>query len=91
VLRAISLDGRWVIERSLEGDEYFKSIQIKDLGYKTLPVLGIGIDAFGLQAPPVLLSVSGNPSQDDVFLQWAGRQPWSTWLPPGGYRVEIGP
>ena len=91
LLRATSLDGRQVFERSLEGDYEFKTLSVNDLSKKSPPTLGLGIDAFGLQAPPVLLSASGNVAQDQAIVRWAARQPWAAWLPPGAYRVEIGP
>lgn len=91
ILRATSWDGQLVIERPIEDQEFIKYMSENDLGIKSLPILGLGIDAFGLQAPPVLLGGTGIPERDQALLQWAARQPWATWLPPGAYRVELGP
>ncbi len=91
ILRATSLDGRLVIERPLEDESLVKSLFINDLSYKNLPTLGLGIDAFGLQGAPVLLAGTGVADRDEALLQWATKQPWASWLPPGAYRVEVGP
>lgn len=89
-LRAVALENGIVYERSLES-ELDKNLSISDLGIKSLPTFALGIDAFGLQAPPVLLVGTGQAAGDEAAIRWAQRQPWATWLPPGSYRVEITP
>jgi len=51
----------------------------------------MGIDAFGLQAKPFLTVSSGDPSLDQAALGWAVSQPWARRLPPGSYRLRVGP
>lgn len=91
ICRASSLDGTFALERSLESESEFKYLIIKILGKNSPPVIGLGIDAFGLQGSPVLLSGTGSPDLDLRVIQWASRQPWASWLPPGAYRIEFGP
>jgi hypothetical protein len=90
LLRAFSLDGRTIIEKPAPFD-FYKDLKINVLKNFSLIEIGLGIDAFGLQAPPVLLVSSGDAALDKAVLRWAGDQPWASWLPPGGYRVEFAP
>lgn len=91
MLRASASLGGLVIERPIEGDEIYKYINNNGLSKSTLPALGLAIDAFGIQGSPILLAGTGDAEADRALLAWAGRQPWAAWLPPGAYRVEIGP
>ncbi len=89
-MRALALESGAVYERTL-GDDFYKNFSVNDLGIKSLPTFGLGIDGFGLQGTPVLLVGTGGNAGDQAALNWARRQPWATWLPPGAYRVEITP
>jgi hypothetical protein len=91
VCRVFNLGGQLVHERNLEGDNLHKYISLNDLSNNGPVVLGLGIDAFGLQARPVLLSSSGSPAWDQAVVAWAVLQPWASRLPPGAYRAEVRP
>lgn len=89
-LRATATDSAAIFEKALE-DDFHKTITGIDLSKKNPPVIHLAIDAFGLQARPVLLEGSRSLATDQALLRWAERQAWSSWLPPGAYRIEIVP
>jgi hypothetical protein len=51
----------------------------------------LAIDAFGQQSRPFLILASGEPLLDQAALEWAASQAWSRRLPPGSYRLQVGP
>jgi len=61
------------------------------LSVKNPVELRLGIDNFGLQAPPFLTLSSGHDPLDQTFVLWASNQPWAQGLPPGSYRLRLGP
>ena len=89
--RVSSVEGKLLHEWKVEGQEFHKLMNDKDLVNLSPAMLGLGIDSFGLQGRPVLLSSSGSPAWDRAVLEWSARQPWASRLPPGAYRAEVGP
>ena len=51
----------------------------------------IGIDSLGLQAPAQIVRSSGNAAVDAAVVSWSSQVPWVKRLPPGSYRVTVGP
>jgi hypothetical protein len=51
----------------------------------------IGIDSMGLQAPAQIVRSSGNSAIDAAVVSWSTQVPWAKRLPPGSYRVTVGP
>ncbi len=51
----------------------------------------IGIDSMGLQSPGVVVRSSGNPGVDAAIRAWSAQVDWAKRLPPGSYRLNIGP
>ncbi len=51
----------------------------------------IGIDSMGLQAPAQIVRSSGNPGVDAAVVAWSTPLPWAKRLPPGSYRLTVGP
>jgi len=51
----------------------------------------LGVDAMGVQGPGVIVRSSGSPGVDSAVLSWSGQVPWAKRLPPGSYRVVVGP
>lgn len=68
-----------------------KLLSISALSSKNAAEFRIGIDAFGLQAKPFLTLSSGDSTLDQAALEWAASQPWASRLPPGSYRLRVGP
>lgn len=89
-IRATATDSSALFEREVE-DEIFKTLPINILKNKPHPIFSVAIDAFGQQGSPVLLEGTGDRALDQTLINWASRQPWASWLPPGAYRVEIAP
>jgi len=53
--------------------------------------LRLGTDSFGLQSQPYMTISSGNSDFDQAALDWASNQAWGRLLPPGSYRIRVGP
>ena len=51
----------------------------------------IGVDSMGLQAPAQIVRSSGNSAVDAAVVSWSAQVPWAKRLPPGSYRVTVGP
>lgn len=51
----------------------------------------IGIDSMGLQSPGVVIRSSGNPGVDAAIRAWSAQVDWAKRLPPGSYRLNVGP
>ncbi len=68
-----------------------KLINNNGLSLKSPSEFRMGIDAFGLQSRPFLTQSSGDSGLDQAALEWAVSQPWASRLPPGSYRLRVGP
>ena len=53
--------------------------------------LSLGVDSLGIQAPPAILRSSGDKVIDLSVIQWAAGGNWAQRLPPGTYRLIVGP
>jgi hypothetical protein len=51
----------------------------------------IGIDTMGQQAPPIVIKSSGYLMADEAAKNWAAEVEWARRLPPGAYRLIVGP
>lgn len=51
----------------------------------------IGIDSLGVQAPAMIVRSSGNAGVDAAVVSWSTQVPWAKRLPPGAYRLTVGP
>lgn len=51
----------------------------------------IGVDSMGLQSPGVVVRSSGNPGVDAAIRAWSAQVDWAKRLPPGSYRLNVGP
>ena len=51
----------------------------------------IGVDSMGVQAPAVVIRSSGNAGVDAAVVSWSVQVPWAKRLPPGSYRLTVGP
>lgn len=69
----------------------YKRLEYSDLNKISPCEIRLGIDTFGLQSNPYLLRTSGEAGRDQAVLDWSREMPWARWLPPGSYRVVIGP
>jgi len=63
---------------------------------KDAPILStleliIGVDSMGLQAPAQIVRSSGNSGVDAAVVTWSTQVPWAKRLPPGSYRLTVGP
>jgi hypothetical protein len=74
-----------------EGEKIHKLLSINALKIKNPVEFRFGIDAFGLQAKPLLTLSSGDADFDQLALAWVSRQAWHRDLPSGSYRLQIGP
>lgn len=53
--------------------------------------LFIGIDSMGIQAPARIIKSSGDSEVDLAVKEWTGEVNWARLLPPGAYRLILGP
>ena len=72
--------------------KYFSSIKSD----KTAPLwssleIRIGIDTMGQQAAPMVVKSSGYSMVDEAIRNWAAEVEWARRLPPGAYRLIVGP
>jgi hypothetical protein len=51
----------------------------------------LGVDSLGKASLGAMLRSSGNPELDRAILAWASRVDWVRRLPPGSYRLTVGP
>lgn len=51
----------------------------------------IGVDSMGVQAPAMVIRSSGNAGVDAAVVSWSTQVPWAKRLPPGAYRLTVGP
>jgi hypothetical protein len=51
----------------------------------------LGVDSMGLQGAGSLIRSSGSPSLDAAVQQWVRGVDWARRLPPGTYRITLGP
>jgi len=58
--------------------------------WSTLELI-IGVDSMGLQSPATIVRSSGNKDVDAAVVSWSGQVPWAKRLPPGSYRLVVGP
>jgi hypothetical protein len=78
------------------GNILIKSGYSGDKNEKNAPLLStleliIGIDSMGLQAPAQIVRSSGNSGVDAAVVSWSTQVPWAKRLPPGSYRLTVGP
>jgi hypothetical protein len=74
-----------------QSSEIHKLLSNNILSIKNPIELRLGTDNFGLQSQPYLTISSGNSALDQAALDWASRQAWGRLLPPGSYRIRVGP
>lgn len=51
----------------------------------------LGLDSMGKHGSGSLLRSSGDPVLDEAVLQWSAGVDWARQLPPGSYRLTVGP
>ncbi|NBV38047.1 MAG: hypothetical protein EBS00_00510, partial [Verrucomicrobia bacterium] len=51
----------------------------------------IGIDSMGMQAPARIIKSSGDSEVDLAVREWTAEVNWVRLLPPGSYRLVLGP
>ncbi len=51
----------------------------------------VGVDSMGMQAPGVITRSSGDSRVDAAVVSWSAQVPWAKQLPPGSYRLVVGP
>ena len=94
-VEVFSDSGELVISEELSQGDFaniiHKTFSVNNLKTISPSEFRLGIDAFGQQSPPFLTSPSRLPELDQAALQWVGSQPWAKRLPPGSYRIRIGP
>ena len=73
------------------GKVLFKILESNALNIKFCPEFRLGIDAFGQQARPFMTRSSGDSAFDQAALAWLAEQDWRRHLPPGSYRLRLGP
>lgn len=78
--------GNIIIKKASSGASEAKSTPI--LSYMELV---LGVDAMGAQAPGVIIRSSGDPKVDAAVVSWSAQAPWAKRLPPGSYRLVVGP
>lgn len=66
------------------------------LDVKNNPFVGVfevilSVDSFGKAPLGGTIRLSGTPLLDEAILRWAGGVDWSKQLPPGAYRLVVGP
>lgn len=74
-----------------QGKILFKSLENNVLKINFCPEFRLGIDAFGQQARPFMTLSSGDAALDQAALAWVSEQDWRRHLPPGSYRLRLGP
>lgn len=79
-----------ITEGSVE-KKIHKAFSDNILSIRNCPEFRLAIDAFGQQAKPFLLLSSGDSALDQASLEWAAGQDWRRHLPPGSYRLRVGP
>ncbi len=84
------------ISKGKIGNIIIKKGQSGALDAKMPPILSyleliIGVDSMGLQAPGVITRSSGDPRVDAAVVSWSAQVPWAKQLPPGSYRLVVGP
>lgn len=83
----------------LSGKINHKGVFFKEISGKTpINTLGLGkveihlgVDSMGICAPGVMIRSSGDVDLDRAVLRWAGEVEWARQLPPGYYRLAVGP
>ena len=63
----------------------------KNAPFSSIYELILGVDSLGKASLGAMLRSSGNPELDRAILAWAGRVDWVRRLPPGSYRLTVGP
>lgn len=51
----------------------------------------LGVDSMGLCAPGAMIKSSGDADLDRAVLRWVSGVDWARQLPPGYYRLRVGP
>ena len=82
--------GNIIIKNNLSGVKNDKNTP-QDGDFSSHLELIIGVDSLGLQSPGVLTRSSGNPKVDAAVISWSAQVPWAKRLPPGSYRLVVGP
>lgn len=79
------------ITGTTQAKEIHKALSKNGINYSYATEFRFGIDAFGLQARPFLTRSSSDAAFDQAALEWVIVQPWASQLPPGSYRLRVGP
>lgn len=91
----ISGSKNYILNGNIDEKSYFKYFSgIKN--DKNAPLwafleLRIGIDTMGQQASPMVVKSSGYVLVDAAVRNWAAEVEWARRLPPGAYRLVVGP
>lgn len=91
----ISGSKNYIFNGNIDEKSYFKYFNgIKN--DKSAPLwsaleLRIGIDTMGQQAAPLVVKSSGYSAVDAAVRSWAAEVEWARRLPPGAYRLVVGP
>lgn len=86
---------KYVFSGNIDEKSYIKHFNGVKNG-KTAPLwssleLRIGIDTMGQQAIPSIIRSSGYLTVDTAVRNWAAEVEWARRLPPGAYRLIVGP
>lgn len=68
-------------------DELFN----KNAPFTSIYEVILSVDSFGKSPLGAALRLSGSKPLDGAIRRWAANQDWSTQLPPGAYRLIVGP
>ena len=70
------------------GNNQFLSVSAP---FSSVYELILGVDSMGKASFGAILHSSGDKDLDRAILAWAGRMDWVHRLPPGSYRLRVGP
>ena len=76
----------FVVKNGLNGE-----FNIKNNPFGSMFEVILSVDSFGKAPMGGVLRLSGSPALDEAILGWAKGVDWSRQLPPGAYRLVVGP
>lgn len=91
--RILRISGQPAVEQLTiaQGEELHKLLSENNLNIDFPLIFTLAIDEFGLQARPVMGSLTGSDKLNQAAIRWVETQAWAARLRPGAYRLEIRP